>query len=669
MTNAWSCLLGAFISSFLAWVYFMIVRTQYEDSVPLLVTLLAIFCFVFVLQYLEMVPVTKKFAVGMIPLNFIGYRNHPDPSFFVWGLFLAVVIGCGCALVGCIVPLPIRFASTELRDRIEYYSEAMASVVKELSQSWLNTYRDPVKSHSLGEIKVLRTRSDSKLPRATTHSFSSSPSASPQRYLNKKFLSEPELHHHSVSAHAHVEMDLNAAELIESQENRHWRKLRLLVTTIAMFRARADIPNHNPMHKFNTRFIRMELVNYLRESLPYLQSRNLETGFGFTRRIGNRCSKYVKLIQDFLLIVSRIEGHVGNMEKLLKYHYLYIAFLSRPNIKYGLSMYAENIAKTLLTISRVLEVQSVLDDQLLTPGDMGFCAVQMAARLIRSRDYFDQEYLRARRDIFYPQVAATNPSTRSHSPKESHPLSHTNNTNTNTDGNTITNQPAQSGEGRDAPILPLHSDRSSITSVPSVTSHKSAKFLRDGKHAGLRVHTKAMLEINSIIFLLDTMSRLVLEFWSHDDLVAMSQHHTLNVRPLVEQDDTFSNSSSEHGTFKEIIPTRNVEKFFAGAKKFVWELFPTIQAHLFCFNGAPGQRWVYTMTIQRRLVMAAKVATAMSIAAFYGIIAQRQSPSLSSLTIAFLAGGAVSGINVMTCINRAAGKFHHLLLLALISTG
>jgi len=141
LTNGWSCLLGAFIASILSWIYFVIVRMYYVDGVPLLVTLVSICIATFVLQYWEMVPITKKFSVGMIPIYLVNYRNEHNPSFFIWGLFLGVVIGCGCALIGCVLPVPVRLASTELRERIEYYSVAMTSLMQDLTHSWLDTYR------------------------------------------------------------------------------------------------------------------------------------------------------------------------------------------------------------------------------------------------------------------------------------------------------------------------------------------------------------------------------------------------------------------------------------------------------------------------------------------------------------------------------------------------
>jgi len=656
ISNGWACLLGAFIATLYSYIYFQIVRTQYSDHVPLLLTLLCIFIPTFIFQYMEMVPITKKFAVGMVPLYLIGYRNKANPTFFIWGLFLAVLIGCGCALVGCFLPFPPRLASAELRERIEYFSVAMSSLLKDQSQSWLSTYKDNSKD-VYSSSKVVRSRSESlRATRGHSQSVSSNPGLSPGVFVRKKVRSTSDLQvvveDASVTA---PNVILPLSEIILYVENSHWRKLRLAILTVAAFRRtktaqKGSFTHTNPKRKYNTRFIRMELVNYLQESLPYLQSRNLETGFGFSRRVGNRCAKYVKLIQDILLIITKLESHIESMEKCLKFHYLYMAFFSRPNLHYGMTLYADSLAETIMTISNVLVVQSVLDDDLLTPGDEGFRAVEAAAKLMRARDYFDGEYLKARKDIFYPHPDepgedGLHPDATQEGPSENSAptVDHT-----ATVGSSLPAAPAVSlASPVGGPFIPI----------------RARKFISKKEKAALRADTKAMLEVNSIIFLLDTMSRLLLEFWPAEDLMKMAQHDTLKPHPIVMHHappavyEPLVEGEEGDSLMTRLPFWRNVNKFSNGARRFVWELFPTNQSHLIptYTPGQPVKRWMLTKTIKQRLVMAAKVSVGMTVAAFYGIIANRPSPHLSSLTIAFLAGGAVTGINVMTCINRAAG--------------
>lgn len=656
ISNGWACLLGAFIATLYSYIYFLIVRTQYPDHVPLLVTLLCIFIPTFIFQYMEMVPITKKFAVGMVPLYLIGYRNKANPNFFIWGLFLAVLIGCGCALVGCFLPFPPRLASAELRERVEYFSVAMSSLLKDQSQAWLATYKDVHSKDVHSSSRIVRSRSESlRATRGHSHSVSSNPGMSPGMFVRKKVRSTSDLQvvteDTSVPAPDAI---MPLSEVIMYVENSHWRKLRLAILAVSAFRKtkhakKGSFSHSNSKRKYNTRFIRMELVNYLQESLPHLQSRNLETGFGFSRRVGNRCAKYVKLIQDILLIITKLESHIESMEKCLKFHYLYMVFFSRPNLHYGMALYAHSLAETIMTISQVLVVQSVLDDDLLTPGDEGFRAVEAAAKLMRARDYFDGEYLKARKDIFYPHPHEPGEETVPDAAQEG------------SSGNPAPPADQTALVGSSPPDAPAASP-ASPTGGPFIPI-RARKFISKKEKAALRADTKAMLEVNSIIFLLDTMSRLLLEFWPPEDLVKMAQHHTLKphaipmhhtppavYEPLVEGEE--GNSLTAKLQF-----WRNVHKFSNGARRFVWELFPTNQSHLIptYTPGQPSKRWVLTKTIKQRLIMAAKVSVGMTIAAFYGIIANRPSPHLSSLTIAFLAGGAVTGINVMTCINRAAG--------------
>ena len=125
---------------------------------------------------------------------------------------------------------------------------------------------------------------------------------------------------------------------------------------------------------------------------------------------------------------------------------------------------------------------------------------------------------------------------------------------------------------------------------------------------------------------------------------------------MVSRHDT---DTSRNVTVGGSTKQRRFLKLCTGIGRFVYQLFPLAQSHLFCFECSSGLVPKYKMTklIQQRLSTSLKVAAAMTLAGLYGIENHRLQPSLAALTIAFLAGGAVSGINVMTCINRAAGMF------------
>ena len=637
LANAWTCTLGSFIGSFLCWLIFLLFRQFYEDSVPLALLLATIFCFITILQYSEMTPVTKKFADCLVAIHLISNQNRRDPSFYIWGIFLAVCIGCACAMVGCLVPLPVRLAGTELKERVHYFSDSLASLVQDCTVSWASAYKTP---HTALRSSTGPEQTHDRVARRATLSISSTPGSSPVRTLRKTSATTATT---TTAAAAQCigesedeegDDDLSASQqvLLKHTENRHWRKLRLLLHTIAVFKLQSVLHSGRARKKaFNTRFLRLELINYLQECLPYLLSRNLEAQFGPSRRMARRCAKFVKLLQDAMLIVARLETHIENMEQLAKYHYLYAVFFSRPNLRYGAILYASSLQKTIVSISAVLCAQSSLHDELLSPsGTESYEAIDAAARLLKARTYFDAQYLRARKDIFYPDIFYPDD-----------PVS----------ARKVGSHTQRSGGG---PLGPV----------------------------GLKAYAKAMLEVNSVVFLLDTLSRLLLEFLPLDELAQLANR---DISTKVSSAGQLSTEKYEQGTDLEdadLFPSdmlsaeaqdeyRALRKLSRGVGAFIWELFPTRQAHLWpCFqyrtphvdsnSSSTGGRCVVNFTLPRslrqRLVSSLTVSVAMTLAALYGIINRRPQASLASLTIAFLAGGAVSGINVMTCINRAAGE-------------
>ena len=697
LTNAWCSILGAFIGTFPCWILFLIFRQYYEDYVPLSLLLATELVFVFILQYLEMLPVVKKIAVCLTAINLIGNRHETNPAFYLWGLFLAVCIGSACAIVGCIVPLPVRLAGTELKERIHYYSESMSSLIKDLTISWMNMHkpRSPffVHTRNLQEGSMNRLRCLSSGSGSAVHS-------SPVRNLRKHYLVEPEV----VVHRDQVDHEDSKPAVI----NKHWRKLRLAIITVAVFKQTGKSSNCTHFHpvalsskrEFNTRFIRLELVNYLRECLPYLVARNTEAKFGPSRRLAIRCAKFVKLLQDALLIITRLETHIENMEKMHKYHYIYETFFARPNLQYGLVLYAQCLGNAIQSISTVLQVQSSFHDDLLHPSVESYQAVEAAAKLLRARTYFDAEYLKARKDIFYPERGVSVDHNSGVNKVADRPPPVREKESTLVPPPLFPSSPSSPSSPPRQRIESMYSD--DIETPPSpqrkhinrnTTSDTANKLPKVGtlQHVSLKIYGKAMLDVNSVIFLLDTLSRLLVEFWDTDELVKMAQsdalnpsqqsyslapsgngseHNKLNVRNSNDStSDSYSESSDINGgdvgdslmLCEE--PPRSAEcnavhKFGYGFLKFVYELFPLRQSHLLCISVSPSWQFKFELTraIRLRLASSLTVAVAMTIAAFYGIINRRPQASLASFTIAFLAGGAVSGINVMTCINRAVGK-------------
>lgn len=155
----------------------------------------------------------------------------------------------------------------------------------------------------------------------------------------------------------------------------------------------------------------------------------------------------------------------------------------------------------------------------------------------------------------------------------------------------------------------------------------------------LAVHAPVLFNMNSVMFFLDTMVEQFVLFLSEEEVIAAEQHCMLT---------TQVGSSSNNNQ------TRQAQTVMMTAWQSVWhDLVPT-QNQLLCFSFTTYS-WRWTPLIQTRFLGSFKVALAMTIAALYGLLAKRPQPVLASFTIAYLAGGAVSGINIMTCINRGIG--------------
>lgn len=159
---------------------------------------------------------------------------------------------------------------------------------------------------------------------------------------------------------------------------------------------------------------------------------------------------------------------------------------------------------------------------------------------------------------------------------------------------------------------------------------------RKQRNKTLALHAPVLFNMNSVMFLLDTMVEQFVLFLSEEEMMAAEEHWML-----------LSSASPHHQPHNTVTATMM-------AWQSVWrDLFPT-QNQLFCFS-LSACSWRWTPLIRTRFLGSFKVALAMTIAALYGLLAERPQPALASFTIAYLAGGAVSGINIMTCINRGIG--------------
>eukprot|EP01032_Pedospumella_encystans_P021623 gene21623-24519_t len=185
-----------------------------------------------------MVPMTKKFSVGVIPIYLINNRNEPYPSFIIWGMFLGAMIGCGCALIGCILPFPVRLASTELRERIEYYSVSMSSLLKDLTQSWFDTYK--IKdSHDQSQLNHgVFDAPLSNQPQSSNNSPIISGKKSTVRPFASKVCNSTTNLLDTGDRDTTERLSFRIRNPSVPLQNPHWRKLRLIVLTIGAFKYR-----------------------------------------------------------------------------------------------------------------------------------------------------------------------------------------------------------------------------------------------------------------------------------------------------------------------------------------------------------------------------------------------------------------------------------------------
>ena len=78
------------------------------------------------------------------------------------------------------------------------------------------------------------------------------------------------------------------------------------------------------------------------------------------------------------------------------------------------------------------------------------------------------------------------------------------------------------------------------------------------------------------------------------------------------------------------------------------------QRPYFAFWNKEGKLDV-SVKLRRRLLSSFTLALSMPIGGYYGLAAGRQQPFLAAFTIAYLSGGGVTGMNLVTSINRALG--------------
>ena len=309
---------------------------------------------------------------------------------------------------------------------------------------------------------------------------------------------------------------------------------------------------------------------------------------------------------------------------------------------------------------------------------VAFEAVQAMGRLLRAQAHFDAQYLQARLHVYYrtsvpfdpPPPSSTIPDIVPDKPPSTAPSTAAPDTSPTATG--TAEPPPSGGQHRvlvgvlfdmNATIFLLHTSTQLLVELwepaekeppqePSQTKQPHqphselqavvAALIRHSQPKPTIVHPSDRLRLQAAAMALWRTLRGI-----QRDLIP-SQRHLLCVRcrwPFLRR-DTYA-SASTPGTPASAASTASANDTDSGGCWAAWQ-------YLFLLLPSCEVRNV-DAAHRTRMLTALKVVLAMLLAAAYGIYAQRPQPFLASFTIAYLAGGAVAGANVMTCLNRAAG--------------
>lgn len=423
--NCWTCIVGSFISSSIVYILFLILKdnvlqwNQTNSSTG--VILLLLFFSVFIMQYAEILPMGKKLGVSLLAQNLLVFNTPDDPRKTVWALFLAVLFGCACAFVGTIIPLPVRTAGSEVKDRLHYCMTTMSALLRNSTDGWM---LQPVKANY---EQMARVSSLCNLHRSISPIVQAVASATTGR-----------------------------------KEGRRWRKIRLLVNTVAAFRRSHRYCIgwvHSSQYRAKDIYTRVEVVKFLQDELEVLTRRNSEARFGPNRWNAIRIfGRYVSLVRNVLALLLQLEKHVQGLELQQEHHAIYRAFFLNPEFRRRFTNFVNAVCAGLEVLHNVL----VPADYHQNPEGLVRAMLTMR-NITECKELFNLEYLRLRKAIYYN-------------------VEHE-----------------------------IHSSSASLAGeIVEITPHQA-------RHS-LPLVTAVLFNMNTVIFLVETAGDLVLRFWSEEEL-------------------------------------------------------------------------------------------------------------------------------------------------------
>lgn len=577
LVNAWSCIFGSLLASLLALLLLYIttqadILSQPSNDFYNLSLAFILFISVLLLQYTEVQLIGKKLGVSLLAINILQF-NRTYTNEKIWQYFVAVLLGCACALVGTIIPLPMQLAGTEVKERLRYCTLTMSFLLKNVTKAWLF---QPSLHADVGMRKRIDDNTKSFTPFGPLIDTGANNSVKINEERKSENMGIPEKEFTGASLDiSHIKLQNETSNFLV--ESRHWRMLRLLVQGAAAFKRSKHYHIgwlDGLQRNSKDRYTRIELIQYLEEQLEVLVRRSTEARFGPSRGAAIHIfGRYVSFVRALLTILSLLQKHVSTMEEYPEHLYVYYSFFKNPNFRAALTFMMQAICSATEKLSNVLIAEQTFDEVTIEV----FETIHSLSHLLHAQDHLSRVYFTLREQLYFD---------RRH---ENH---HSNSSN----------------------CLPVYAD--------------------------------VLFNMNSFLFLIDILCEKLVRFIKPAELKA-----------LAASLDELSLTAGRIKHHQENIHY-TIQTFLSAMKSILRDLIPS-QSHLSCFTFTSHQwsslTFRITDTIKSRVKNACTVAFAMMMAALYGSYASRPQVFMAAFTIAYLTGGNVAGINIMTCINRAAG--------------
>ena len=341
ISNSWGCLYGSLLASLVCFTLQSIVQDE-QYSAEIALPLLLIFSFI--LNYVELHPLAKKFGLGVLALNFL--TTNTQPAMQTWLLFANILVGIATGLVGNILPWP-RLSSDLVDKRALFCAEAMSAVLNDITLTWRYATCPliiPTYQHSSSSCYMRELKADNPL-------FPSS------RSIWKLF--------------KHVLLAVIAFK--KKGSNMHWSS------------------NHS--HHKNHVYMRLEMIKYTSGIATILIQLTKEARFGPLRSIAIvRYDYFNFLMRDLLIVISIFENRLRDLRRHPEQHDPLFAFQSRPTFRAAVHRYNKCLGATLVEAALWLRSPK---------KTLSYSNISSMVQLRRARDELDEEYADARAEIYY----------------------------------------------------------------------------------------------------------------------------------------------------------------------------------------------------------------------------------------------------------------------------